>query len=35
MEAMNMDGIPEKMQELQEGAAPQTETNPELSVWNG
>lgn len=30
MEAKNMDGIPEEMQELQEGAAPQTETNPEL-----
>lgn len=30
MEAKNMDGIPEEMQGLQEGAAPQTETNPEL-----
>lgn len=30
MEAMNMDGIPEKMHKLQEGATPQTETNPEL-----
>ena len=30
MEAKNTDGIPEELQELQEGAVPQTETNPEL-----
>lgn len=30
MEVTNMDGIPEELDNLQEGAIPQTETNPEL-----
>lgn len=35
MEAKNMDGIPEEMKELQEGAAPQTGTDLESKNSEG